>query len=114
MHCCISLKVIIIFRQDEFNHLNVKLIEIKFKRWTSTSKKQEVPLLQNHSFKALRIYFADHSRRQVKKKVKWQVIESYRRKHKKLWLQTTCIRACSGIIFCNSNVVFALTMRQIL
>jgi hypothetical protein len=64
--------------------------------------------------KPFRIHFAVHSRSQVKKKVKWQVIESYRRKHKKMWLQSTCIAASSGIIVCTSNVVFAVTMRQIL
>jgi hypothetical protein len=64
--------------------------------------------------KPLNTYFAIHSRSQVKKEVKWQVIESYRWKHKKLWLQSTCITTYSVIIVCNSNVAFALTIRHIL
>jgi predicted transcriptional regulator of viral defense system len=60
--------------------------------------------------KPLTIYLAVRSRSQVK----WQVIESYRRKHKNLCLESTCITAFSGIIVCNSKVVFAVTMRQIL
>jgi hypothetical protein len=64
--------------------------------------------------KQLKTYFAIHSRSQVKIKVNWQVNESYRWKHKKLWLQSTFITACSVIIVCKSNIAFAVTMRQIL
>jgi len=69
MHCFVSLKTVIIFRQDHFNHLKVKLNEISLKDGLLYFEESKMYVSYKiFRLKPLRVYFAVHSRSQAKKK----------------------------------------------